>query len=322
MSTHQNLFKEAIADAKAVREAALTNAKAALEEALTPKLQSMLAAKLNEMEEDDLDEDNIESSELDEDFDISEILAELDEESKEPELDEAKKEESEESESEEEDETKEEESEETEEEKEVKDMSVEELENMIKDIIAQELGNTEETPVEDEIPSNDVDMTNEPNMGTSEEEIDLDELLAELDALDETDENDEDEIDEAKKPKTKEKIEMDEAINTIKILRKELNEQNLLNAKLLYVNKLFKAKNLTETQKIQVITSFDKARTITEAKTIFETLKGNLNTVAKKTTIRESLGFASKASGIAPKKQIVESNDVITRMQKLANIIK
>ena len=54
--SNKDLFKEAIADAKAVREAALANAKAALEEALTPKLQSMLAAKLNEMEE--LEEDD------------------------------------------------------------------------------------------------------------------------------------------------------------------------------------------------------------------------------------------------------------------------
>ena len=53
MSTNKDLFKEAIADAKAVREAALTNAKAALEEALTPKLQSMIAAKLQEMGNDE-----------------------------------------------------------------------------------------------------------------------------------------------------------------------------------------------------------------------------------------------------------------------------
>jgi len=91
---NKNLFKEAIADAKAVREAALANAKAALEEALTPKLQSMLAAKLNEME-DNMDEYAYEDGEmeegfntnefgfdaeddtLEEDFDLSEILAKL-----------------------------------------------------------------------------------------------------------------------------------------------------------------------------------------------------------------------------------------------------
>jgi hypothetical protein len=87
--SNKNLFKEAIADAKAVREAALANAKAALEEALTPRLQSMLSAKLNEMDgDDDLpppppEEHSIfeeEEDPLEEDFDLSEILAELDEE--------------------------------------------------------------------------------------------------------------------------------------------------------------------------------------------------------------------------------------------------
>ena len=44
----KDILKEAIADAKAVREVALANAKAALEEAFTPRLQSMLSAKLSE----------------------------------------------------------------------------------------------------------------------------------------------------------------------------------------------------------------------------------------------------------------------------------
>ena len=41
-----DILKEAIADAKAVRETALQNAKMALEEAFTPQLKSMLSAKL------------------------------------------------------------------------------------------------------------------------------------------------------------------------------------------------------------------------------------------------------------------------------------
>ena len=118
----------------------------------------------------------------------------------------------------------------------------------------------------------------------------------------------------------KETSEMKEAIATVNTLRNELNEVNLLNAKLLYVNKIFKAKSLTESQKVQVIASFDKATTIKEAKVVFESLTTAL-TPAKK-QIKESLGFASRAAGIAPKKQIVESNDAVLRMQKLANIIK
>ena len=113
--------------------------------------------------------------------------------------------------------------------------------------------------------------------------------------------------------------ELEEAISTINTLRNELNEVNLLNAKLLYVNKLFKAKNLTESQKLKVIASFDKATNVKEAKVVFESLESALNKPAKN-AIKESLGFASKAIGVAPKPVIVESNDVIARMQKLANI--
>jgi len=114
---------------------------------------------------------------------------------------------------------------------------------------------------------------------------------------------------------------MKEAIRTINTLRSELNEVNLLNAKLLYVNKIFKAKNLSESQKLKVIASFDKATTAKEAKVVFESLNANL-TAAPKQAIKESLGFASRAAGTAPRKAIVETNDAITRMQKLANIIK
>jgi hypothetical protein len=57
MATNRDLLKEAIADAKAVKETAIANAKAALEEAFTPQLQSMFAAKLQEMEKEELEEE-------------------------------------------------------------------------------------------------------------------------------------------------------------------------------------------------------------------------------------------------------------------------
>jgi len=354
MSTNKNLFKEAIADAKAVREAALANAKVALEEALTPKLQSMLSAKLQEMEsyeegamggytDENLDEEDymqplntademgqsgfgareqgkpgfgdlgFEEEDLEEDFDLSEILAELNE---------ADEEEAEEEGEEEEDE--EEEEEESEEGENVADMSVEDLKDLIKSIVDQELEAEEaETPAEEEAEYADGEEAGEE--AGNEDEIDLEELLAELDSLGEND--DEDDIMEAKKKakdtkKEKEaKEEMKEAVATINALRKEMNEVNLLNAKLLYVNKIFKAKNLTESQKVKVIASFDKATNVKEAKVVFESLNSALRAPAKK-AIKESFGFASKASGVAQNRTIVESNDAIKRMQKLANIIK
>jgi hypothetical protein len=333
MSTNKELFQQAIADAKSVREAALANAKTALEEALTPKLHSMLNAKLNELADDELEEGFItshgddseenldynleESDELEEDFDLAEILASLEEEEfSEPYTDkkphdniagtekgyvsEAKDEEDEE---EMEDEEIEDDGfndeEMADEEMSVSEMSIEDLKDLIKDIVSQEAGAE--------------DMSMDMNMGDeegSDEEINLDELLAELAALDEKPET------------TSEKSEMKEAIRTIHTLRNELNEVNLLNAKLLYVNKIFKSKNLNESQKVKVIASFDRATTPKEAKIVYESLSTSLTSKPKQ-TIRESLGFASKATGIAPKKQmIVESNDFIARMQKLANITK
>ena len=60
----RNLLKEAIADAKAVKETAITNAKAYLEEAFTPQLRTMLATKLEEMDdEDDMRQDGGENKE-------------------------------------------------------------------------------------------------------------------------------------------------------------------------------------------------------------------------------------------------------------------
>jgi TfoX/Sxy family transcriptional regulator of competence genes len=115
--------------------------------------------------------------------------------------------------------------------------------------------------------------------------------------------------------------ELEEAMSTISTLRSELNEVNLLNAKLLYVNKLFKSKNLTEAQKVKVINAFDRAETVKETKNIFETLQESLNVTPAKNSIKESLSYASKPVGVTDRKPIVENNDFILRMQKLAGII-
>ena len=366
--SNKDLFKEAIADAKAVREAALANAKVALEEALAPKLQSMLSAKLQEMELDEVEEDDKmeegfypedtsdeiqdkyratgaaleEDEELEEDFDLSSILAELSEADKDEELDEAKKEdkedldEAEEGEEEEEEETEEEEESEEDESDKITDLTVDELKDIIKDIISAEMGGAE-APEMGDMGADMGDMGGEEEMSVDvdgvegeevsdeiEEDFDLEELLAELDALDEGD-DDKDDMYEAKKKDDKKKKEdekeMKEAIETINALRNELNETNLLNAKLLYVNKIFKAKNLNESQKLKVIAQFDKATTTKEAKAIFESMNGAI-AKSKKSTIKESLGFASKAAGVAPKKQIVEVNDTVARWQMLAGINK
>jgi hypothetical protein len=114
---------------------------------------------------------------------------------------------------------------------------------------------------------------------------------------------------------------LSEALSTIKTLKSELNEINLLNAKLLYSNKIFKAKNLNESQKVKVLSSFDKAKNVSEVKIVFETLNEGIKTA--KSTIKENLGRASKSTNTptTTKQPIVESNDVFKRMQKLAGLI-
>jgi hypothetical protein len=114
--------------------------------------------------------------------------------------------------------------------------------------------------------------------------------------------------------------ELAEALSTIKTLKSELNEINLLNAKLLYSNKIFKAKNLNENQKVKVLSSFDKAKNVGEVKMVYETLNEGIKVA--KSTIKENLGRASKSINTPPSKQpIIESNDVFKRMQKLAGLI-
>ena len=361
MKDTKALLKEAIADAKTVRETALAQAKLALEEAMAPRLNRMFAAKLQEAydDEDDLDEmkdkmakenmmDDIpmeeetqsEFADRDnsmEEIDLDEILAEL-----ENELNEAKGEEDEEEiEAEEEvedvaDDAKEDEDEE----KEVKDLSMDELESLIKDIISQETGDGE--GYEDEVAVDAMDDMGDAEMPVdgSEEDFDLEEILAELmgekdlderkkyggnkgdvpDAKrgDKKDTAEEEGVEDYKKKKMEEELKL--ALEAVNTLRTELNEVNLLNAKLLYVNKIFKAKNLNESQKLTVIKAFDKAESAKEAKLVYESLSTTFTARTEKRQIKESLGFASKSTGVVAKPTIVESNDFVTRMQKLANI--
>ena len=152
---------------------------------------------------------------------------------------------------------------------------------------------------------------------TGDEELSLEEILAELE-----EDMDPEEAENAAAMALESSEELEEAMSTIAQLRSELNEVNLLNAKLLYVNKLFKSKNLTEAQKVKVINAFDRAETVKETKNIFETLQESLTVAqAKKNPIKESLSFASKPAGVADRKPIVENNDFVARMQKLAGII-
>ena len=386
---NKDLFKQAIAEAKSVREAAIANAKEALEETLTPHLKDMLAAKLQEMDNDQIEEEVV--NEVEEVKESTEITEKSDkdekemEESKDDKKDEAIEEndgfttveEAEEDEEPAEDDSEEsedgaedaiddagEEGEEVEGDEDLKDLSVDQFKDMIRDIIAQEVGG--DAPADDmdggdiegmgdEAPIEEPGMEDEPEMGGDEEEIDLDELIRELESISEEPTVNEEEVEEGKKDekemeesaddKKEETVEEDtsvqvnhesdgkdyninrvadlkEALETIETLKKELNEVNILNAKLLYVNKIFKAQNLSESQKVNVIAAFDKAETVKEVKLVFETVVDNVGT-KKETTIKEHKGSASKATGTtASKPEVIQLSEAVLRMQKLAGIIK
>ena len=345
---NRDLLKEAIADAKAVKEVAIANAKAALEESFTPHLKTMLAQKINEMDEleetdlaevdkekkameeekveegnekiEEADDAMEEAEELEEELNLDEILAELElEEGEEVEegkdMDEAEKPEMEEGKDMDEAEVtyEAEDKLEAEEEIDLEDMSEEDLKGFIEGIIEDliEDGELVPGPNADESEAEEAEDTDDGMEGDADVDIEVDDIDLE----------EEKKVDEEKKEMQEE---LDEAKAVINHLRSELNEVNLLNSKLLYTNKIFKGKSLTENQKIKVLKAFDKAETVKEAKAIFETLNENLVTKTKKSNIRESLGAASKPAGVAPKRQlnenVIQEDAMVSRFKKLAGI--
>jgi hypothetical protein len=119
-----------------------------------------------------------------------------------------------------------------------------------------------------------------------------------------------------------ENSDLKDAQDTIETLQTELNEINLLNSKLLYTNKIFRNKSLSEAQKIKVLTAFDKAKSRKEAKLVYETLQESMKApITAKSTIKESLSSASKILGTASAKPIIEDH-AFARMRELAGIKK
>jgi hypothetical protein len=355
---NSKLLKEAIADAKAVRETALANAKIALEEAFTPKLQSMLTKKLSEeLEGEEENEDEVEmtqendvSSEIGQGdgtkmpaakafdsaaesdelaaADVDKISAEVGSEDENAE----KVADITEAEEEEYDVTgATPDSAMNEEEMDDHDLDIDEI---IKELEAE--ADADEAPVaeEDEIPA-EAPAVEEPAAEEApveeEEEIDLDEILREMGYGDEAEEEapvteEEDGEDHSAEIAAKE-AELEEAYKVIGSLKKTINEVNLLNAKLLYVNKLFRNYNLTNEQKTKVVETLDRTKNVREVKLVFTTIAESFkigSTATKKTVNKLTESYASKpVKSTAPAKQIIaEDNSAADRFKKLAGIIK
>jgi len=325
-----DLLKEAIADAKAVRETALANAKIALEEAFTPRIQSMLSAKLAEEEEmEEAAEEPTETNgkgmdaaagaDVNEEEDMEEGMHGDEEKNEGMHGDE--------------------EMSETEEMEETEDMEEDlELEAIIKEL-EEELESSDigtgdnkgdmaddhtEDPGEGELTAEgEEDKVEEGEKDDMDEDISLDEIISALKEEEDTmDETEEDKMDETKEDKMDEaEKELEEAYNVIKFLKSKINEVNLLNAKLLFSNKLFRNHSLNESQKMKVIENFDRAQSLREVKLVFATLSESFTIGGKtKRTIKESYASKPSRSTRPSKKVISEGNDLAARWKKLANL--
>ena len=356
-----NLLKEAIADAKAVRETALANAKIALEEAFTPHLKSMLSRKLQaEMEGEDEESHDEgyhgEDEELDEEMDSSEIGAS---DNKEPEADAAEadaqgpEDEGAPVEAGMEDEDMEETEQpmgenqemgtEDEEMETAPDQPMDEnMTDEMEDEDMEEYANSEDEDLEEVLRQLEAEMSDEDEEPVAEEEGMEDEheeapIAAEEAGMEDEDEVDLDEIIKALSEEDEEEVKEEEAHDeedsveeqleeykkTVVYLKDKLSEVNLLNAKLLYTNKLFRSRNVSEEQKMKVIEQFDRAGNVREVKLVFTTFAESM----KRKPVNESAKRVSQASkptaSTQPKKKpiIGENTDFKSRMKKLANII-
>lgn len=334
-----DLLKEAIADAKAVREVALANAKIALEEAFTPRLQSMLSSKLSEEAEEDEemtegeDEEHMEEGEEEEMAHDMEEGEDMDSEEEIPmeAYDEESMEEGEDSTEEPGDEIHEEEEEEmTEEEEEIDEDLMEIIRQLEEELDSSEIGTGDNKQPSKSASDDHTEMKKEKLVQLVNEEEEEEEKVEEAKDEDEVDiqeilralreEEEEEKVEEGEKEEDEMKeAKLAEAYAVIQFLREKLNEVNLLNSKLLFSNKLFRAHALTESQKITVIENFDRAKSLREVKLVYATLAESLKTTKVK-QIKES--FASKpVASTRPSKAILsESTQMADRLRKLAGL--
>jgi len=360
-----DLLKEAIADAKAVKETALANAKLALQEAFAPRMEKMLATKLSEeLADDEMDDmaepamDDMAEPSMDEpmddegmDMDMPDSIGvgiDLDNDGEydyEGDLPQAGEEEG------------------------MEDLAGMEGEEGMEDMAGME--DEEEPAAEDDLDLAEIiaeleegiyeeedtevledgiyemnnPMTNDENdveevdpAGAPEEDIDslIEAILAEQDEDDKCPECgnmmkegncDCNEAMKEQEEKAKEE-ELKEAYRTVRHLKSVINEVNLLNAKLLYTNKLFRNFELNESQKMKVIENFDRAATTREAKLVFSTLAESFKrpTAGKKKVVKESKSYASRPTrGTAPSQQTTqilnEGFEYANRWKKLAGLL-
>lgn len=315
-----DLLKEAIADAKAIREVAIENAKATLAESFAPKIKKMVSEGLEEedlFEEEDMDMETEgygkDEETMDEDFVIE------GEEEDHPELDDVSEEE------------------EKEEAPVMKDEEGEDdLDEILRELEMYE-GEEEEEDMMDEGDYGDEEAMDEGEDMAKDDEVKaletfIREMIAEMEGeedetMDEAEGGDEEEMTKMKEEMEEKEEELQEAYRTIKFLRKKINESLLINSKLLYSGKLFRAYNLDESQKVSILESFDRATTIRETKLLYASLATTLNEIksnvnSKSVRLKESRASKATLNSTKPSNKVLEENKMVSRLQQLAGIIK
>ena len=405
-----DLLREAIADAKAVRETALENAKIALEEAFTPRLQSMLSKKIqSEMEDSEETEDSEEMREEDDaEEEMEEAMHDKEEGEHEEEMDK-------------EEEMDAEEMRDAEEMEHEEEMDAEENEDAEEMRDAEEMEHEEEMDKE-EMRNSEEEMDSEEEMeemeDKEEDELDLESVLAELekdlddeDQVDEMEDKDEeDKVDEVEDKEEDDKVDendvssdigksdnkvnpkandstgagqgpegegsdkkagtelgdhtivkeeedaeesdldLDEVLKAlteeedaeeadtkvdelqkeikeyrkvVNFMRKNLNEVNLLNAKLLFSNKLFRAFGLNNNQKLKVVETFDRTKNLREVKLVYATLAESFKRPGKlsESVSKGSSSKPTRSTKPAKAQVLSEGAELKARFKKLANIL-
>ena len=344
------LLKESVQDAKLLVKTALANASLVLTEAFTPQLQSMLAKKLQaEMDVDDDAEDVDDEDAVDESADSDDEIVDDEDEGSENSEDtnEIKAEDGE--------VVSEDESSRDDSAVDVNEMDDEDLEDLdgeeeddddgldLDEIIAEleaaltnedddeeEFGDDDEVEDDDEV-AEDFGAGDDDEAGDDEEdddELDLDEILRALEEMEQTDEEDStnEELASLKSRVSELEGSVNEHRDVVVFLRDKLNEVNLLNAKLLYSNKLFRAFNMTNEQKRSVLESLDRTLNTREVKLIYASLAENLSnsTVSNQTRITE--GSASKVvTSTKPKKDVIAEEadaDVVNTKAAFARLVE
>jgi hypothetical protein len=335
-----DLLKEAIADAKAVKETAIANARLALEEAFTPRIQSMLSAKLSEELEDE-EEEGMEGAMRGSEMRGSKMREQEDELEMGDDMADDMGD----------------------------DMEGEEMGDMEGDILNVSIDDPSTSQSPDFL--GDIPAAGGEKMGDmegdemgAEDDLDLESIIRELEGdFNEEEEEEEmmgaergmkegeeeaetmeedidaiieailgeEEAEELEEAPAEDgtgmdlvEQELEEAYSTIKELQSVLQEVNLLNAKLLYTNKLFRNFELSENQKMKVIENFDRAGNTREVKLVFSTLAESFQKPAtKKSVVKEHKNVASKAVGTTkPAKEIIsEGNEMAARFKKLAGLL-